>query len=68
MKSSEMRNGVRTSLLALTLALSGAFLLIGCEQQGPAEEAGEKIGDTVEEAGDQVEQSGETVEDALDRS
>lgn len=37
-----------------------ALMLAGCEQQGPMEEAGENIDETVEEAGDKVE-------DATDR-
>ena len=38
-------------LVTLTLALS----LAGCNNDGPLEEAGEKIDDAVEDAGDAVE-------------
>ena len=38
-----------------------ALVLGACEQQGPMEEAGENIDETVEEAGDKVE-------DATDRN
>lgn len=34
-----------------------ALVLGACEQQGPMEEAGENIDETVEEAGDKVEES-----------
>jgi predicted small secreted protein len=41
-------------MLALMMAL-GSVTLAGCENQGPAEEAGENIDETVEETGDAVE-------------
>ena len=41
-------------MLALMMAL-GSVTLAGCENQGPAEEAGENIDEAVEETGDEVE-------------
>lgn len=52
----------------LLLALGGFSLaLTGCEQQGPAERAGENIDDAVEDAGDRMEDAGDRIEDAFDR-
>lgn len=50
-------------LLAPWLALAGCD---GCEREGPAERAGEKVDDAVEDAGDAAEDAGDKVEDALD--
>lgn len=52
-------------LFALLLALS-AGMLAGCEQQGPAEEAGENIDEAMEEAGDKMEEAGDEAEDEVD--
>lgn len=52
-------------LFALLLALSVGFLT-GCEEQGPAEEAGENIDEAVEEAGDEMEEAAEEAEDEID--
>lgn len=40
--------------------------LAACEQEGPAERAGEKIDKAVEEAGDKMEEAGDKVEEATD--
>jgi hypothetical protein len=53
------------ALLALMFAMSLA-MLTGCEDQGPAEEAGENIDEAVEEAGDNMEEAAEEVEDEVD--
>lgn len=63
-----MRN--RHTILSISLLLLAAGG--GCERdQGPAEQAGEKIDQTVEEAGQQLEQAteqaGEKLEEAGDR-
>lgn len=48
-----------------------ALVLGACEQQGPMEEAGEKIDETVEKAGDKaeeaMEEAGDAMEDATDK-
>lgn len=43
---------------ALVLALSA------CEQQGPAESAGEKLDNTVEKAGEKIEKAGDDIREA----
>lgn len=42
---------------ALFMFLSLGIGVLGCEQQGPMEEAGEEIDEAVEEAGDAVEEA-----------
>lgn len=48
-----------------TLLVASALLvaLPGCEQQGPAEKAGESIDDAAESAGEQIEKAGEAIKD-----
>lgn len=40
-------------------------VLIGCEQEGPAEKAGEKIDEAVEKTGDTLEEAGEEIQDGM---
>ncbi|GJL48787.1 hypothetical protein [Candidatus Nitrospira salsa] len=46
--------------LSLTLLLPA---LNGCEQQGPAERAGESVDEATEDAGEAIEEAGEDMED-----
>jgi predicted small secreted protein len=55
---------VRT--LVMFLALSGAAVLTACEEQGPAEEMGENIDESVEEAGDAMEDAADDAEEAME--
>lgn len=48
------------TITAALLASALIITLAGCEQEGPLEEAGEKVDD-------KVEQTGDAVEDATDR-
>lgn len=41
--------------LYLTLLIAGMLALAGCDNDGPAENAGEEIDEAVEEAGDAVD-------------
>ncbi len=53
--------------LAITLLLSFMFLvpiLPGCEQEGPAEQAGEAVDEATENVGKKLEEAGESVQDA----
>ena len=59
-------NKVVTVLMVLMLALS-SIALTACEQEGPAEKAGKKIDQTVEDAGDALEDAGDKIEDATDQ-
>ncbi len=55
-------------LIQITSAILFAGLLLialpGCEQQGPAERAGENIDNAVEEAGDKIEEAGDAIKDS----
>lgn len=58
-------NKLLNILFALLLALS-VGVLAGCEDQGPAEEAGENIDEAMEEAGDEIEDAADDAEDEID--
>lgn len=60
---------MKTSKHILMATLAGVLTvsLMGCEQQGPMEEAGERIDNSMENAGDKIEDAGDKVEDKLDR-
>ncbi|WP_376692444.1 hypothetical protein [Wenzhouxiangella sp. EGI_FJ10409] len=62
------RNGTRiiSVLFALLFALGGSAILTGCEDQGPAEKAGEEIDEAIDDAGDAIEDAGDDVEDEAD--
>ncbi|MBL38527.1 MAG: hypothetical protein CMP07_08965 [Xanthomonadales bacterium] len=55
-----------SALFALLFALGGGAALTGCEEQGPAEEAGEEIDEAVEDAGDAVEDAADEIEEETD--
>jgi predicted small lipoprotein YifL len=53
--------------LFLLLALSlGAFTLVGCDNDGPMENAGEAVDEAVEDMKDTAEEAGNDIEDAVD--
>lgn len=61
----------RLSMWVLVLAFAASpVALFGCEQQTPAEDAAEDIGDRIEDAtddaGDRVEDLGDKIEDATE--
>ncbi len=53
MKTAFISLGSSKGLFAI-LFLSVALVLIGCDNQGPAEKTGQKIDQTAEEAGDRM--------------
>ncbi len=60
-------NKTRTWIFVLLMLLAfGTVGLAGCDDQGPAEEAGEEIDDTVEDIGDSIEDAGDDMSDAFD--
>ncbi|AVI61572.1 hypothetical protein [Halomonas sp. GFAJ-1] len=53
----------------LVMALLMAMMLGGlaaCDNQGPAEEAGESIDESMESAGESIEEMGENIEEAAE--
>ncbi|WP_018874001.1 hypothetical protein [Thioalkalivibrio sp. ALJ16] len=60
-----LKSRLTTFLLALMLALGGAALA-GCDNQGPAEEAGENIDEAMEDAGDAMDDASDEMEETFD--
>ncbi|RUR28634.1 hypothetical protein ELY33_13525 [Vreelandella andesensis] len=53
----------------LAVALLMALMMGGlaaCDNQGPAEEAGENIDESMEDAGERLEEMGDNIEDAAE--
>lgn len=53
----------RTIFMTL-LTVAFAAGLMGCEKEGPAETAGKKLDQTVEEAGEKIEKAADDVKEA----
>jgi hypothetical protein len=53
----------RSKILSLLLIVLLLVTFVACEQEGPAEKAGKKIDETMEEAGDKMEEAGEAVQE-----
>jgi hypothetical protein len=60
------QKSVGESLVAV-LAMSALLVaLSGCDsQEGPAEQAGEKIDNAAEQTGEKIEQAGDAIQDAV---
>ena len=56
-----------TTIPLAALAMTASLGLAGCDDQGPAETAGEKIDEAVESAGEMAEDAGDKVEEATDK-
>ncbi|SHF76469.1 hypothetical protein SAMN02745148_03481 [Modicisalibacter ilicicola DSM 19980] len=54
----------KVGLALLMVLLMGG--VAACDDQGPAEEAGENIDEAAEEAGDSVEEMGEEIQDSAE--
>ncbi|MEE4639602.1 MAG: hypothetical protein V2J42_12770 [Wenzhouxiangella sp.] len=61
-----MRKTTLTILLTAVLALFCLGALTGCEDPGPAEQAGQEVDEAIEEAGDNLEELGDEAEEELD--
>ena len=62
-----LRKMQKVLFIALLLfPLAGGW--VACDKEGPAEKAGEKIDEAVDEAGDKMEQAGEKVDDAVEEA
>jgi hypothetical protein len=53
----------RSKMLGVLLMVLLIAAFAACEQEGPAEQAGEKIDQAVDEAGDKMEKAGETIQE-----
>ncbi|MFG0251125.1 MAG: hypothetical protein ACF8OB_19750 [Phycisphaeraceae bacterium JB051] len=58
-------NTFKTLLLMMMFAL-GSLALVGCDNDGPMENAGEAVDEAVEDMGDAAEEAGNDIEDAVD--
>lgn len=66
-----MSRSIHSKLLRVLFAVLFALsigTLVGCEEQGPAEEAGEEIDEAVEEAGDEMEEAADEVDEEVDEA
>jgi len=54
--------------ISLTALLAGVFAvgISACEDEGPAEKAGEQVDEAIEETGDTMEEAGGELEEAAD--
>jgi hyperosmotically inducible periplasmic protein len=61
---------MRISTIMLPISASIAMMLgaVGCEQEGPAERAGERIDHAAERAGDKIEQAGDTAAEKIEEA
>ncbi|HBP89623.1 MAG: hypothetical protein KC592_14405 [Nitrospira sp.] len=47
------------------LCFTGSLLgVMACEQEGPAERAGERVDESMEKAGEKMEEAGENIQDS----
>lgn len=53
-------------VLLLTFIIGSLGMVSACENEGPAEKAGEQIDETIEESGDAIEDAAEEAEEASD--
>ncbi len=56
----------RLTGIATLLALTGAFVLIGCKEEGPAEKAGKEVDKAAQDASEQVEEAADDLEKAAE--
>lgn len=57
----------QTTFITLLLAGCLSLGLVGCDRDGPAEEAGEDIDRAMDNAGDNLERAGDKIENATDK-
>lgn len=63
MKKNPIRN---LSTIALLLVALIALPLVGCEEKGPMEKAGESMDEAIDDARDAADEIGDDIEDAAD--
>jgi len=59
-----MTSLIRKTAALTALAFAAALSLSACEEEGPAEQLGESIDESVNELGEAVEEAGEDAQDA----
>ncbi|MFZ7126713.1 MAG: hypothetical protein ACOWWM_11230 [Desulfobacterales bacterium] len=63
MKKAMRKRTKRGRLATILVLLALVFVLAACEQEGPAERAGEKIDEAAETTAEKMEDAGEAVEE-----
>lgn len=53
----------KNAVMAMLLAFGSVTVLSACDQDGPAEEAGENIDDSMERTGEKMEETGERIQE-----
>lgn len=61
---SERKEEVMYRLLVAMCVLTTGLFFAACEEQGPAERAGERMDETAERMGESMEEMGESVEES----
>jgi hypothetical protein len=56
----------KIAIISILVIFGSVF--VACEQEGPAEKAGEKIDETVEEAAEKAEEAGEAIEEKAEEA
>lgn len=64
----KLTDKLKDKLGIMLLVAMMAFAITGCEEEGPAEQAGEKIDNAMEDTGDAIEEAGDNVEEAADEA
>lgn len=57
----------KNTLITVIFAGCLGMGLVGCDRDGPMEEAGEDIDHTMDKAGDKLERAGDKIEHATDK-
>ncbi|MCB1738047.1 MAG: hypothetical protein KDI42_07980 [Gammaproteobacteria bacterium] len=60
-----MKHFTTTNSILLVSAVLALATLSGCEGKGPAEKAGAKMDNAVEQAGEKLEEAGDSIKDAI---
>lgn len=61
-----MEGAMKAKAITITLLLISSLWLSGCEQEGPAESAGEEMDRAMEDMGESMEDAGDRAEEATD--
>ena len=61
--TTKTRRGILTAIALMFLA---SFVVTGCREPGPAEEAGREVDEAIEDARDAMDDAGDEVEEALE--
>jgi predicted small secreted protein len=55
---------MKLKILILSIFFAFTLVVAGCNNEGPAEKAGKKVDETIEDVGDAVKDAGDEIQDA----